>query len=331
MEKLSKYQRVLRALNREEVDRTPFGLWRHFPNIDQNPKKLAEREASFAKKFDTDIMKLNPSGLYTVQDKGTQIKYFNNNKKVPKIKNYSVNDPKDWEKLEVQKVDEGSYKDRIETIMTLKDHVEDNRPMIETVFSPLTTAKKLSGKRFTKDLKNNPSLVHTALEKLTLETIKYIQALSKMDIAGIFYATQCATTDLLSKSEHQTFGKKYDIEVLEKAEGLFEFTVLHAHGRNLITDQLFSYPFDVFSWHAQITEPSLKEVLKDYKFAAMAGVNRETILSGSEDEIIYEVRKAINASRETGGLVLAPGCTISPKVRDRALHLIKNKVQGRGI
>lgn len=47
LEKLTKHQRITAALNFEDVDRIPIGLWLHHPDVDQDPRSLAETQVNF--------------------------------------------------------------------------------------------------------------------------------------------------------------------------------------------------------------------------------------------------------------------------------------------
>lgn len=67
---LTKWQRVEAALRGDEVDRIPLSLWKHYHLQDRAPRQLAEVTVALHHQFDTDLIKLMPSGLYSIQDWG---------------------------------------------------------------------------------------------------------------------------------------------------------------------------------------------------------------------------------------------------------------------
>src|SRR5215472_5699849 len=68
--KLTKAERVRRALRAEDLDHAPCAFWTHFPGIDLDPDALATEMAAFARKLDLDFVKAMPNGCYCVEDWG---------------------------------------------------------------------------------------------------------------------------------------------------------------------------------------------------------------------------------------------------------------------
>ncbi len=44
------------AINKQEVDRIPFGMWYHVPHVDQDPVELAEVQIQQALDYDLDSL-----------------------------------------------------------------------------------------------------------------------------------------------------------------------------------------------------------------------------------------------------------------------------------
>ena len=63
---MTKTERVKAAVNFQEVDRIPLGLWPHHTDVDQDYVKLADKQFAFYRETDIDFVKLMPFGLYTV-------------------------------------------------------------------------------------------------------------------------------------------------------------------------------------------------------------------------------------------------------------------------
>ena len=87
---------------------------------------------------------------------------------------------------------------------------------------------------------------------------------------GIFFATQCATTDLMSVPEYEEFGARYDRQALDAA-GASRFTMLHIHGENIMFEQLMTYPVHAINWHDRRTAPSQRSPDHSARGAPSAG------------------------------------------------------------
>ncbi len=67
---MTKLERVLAALKREPTDRPPYAFWRHFPDVDRNPAALAQSTLRFHERYQSDFLKVTPTGGYAVADWG---------------------------------------------------------------------------------------------------------------------------------------------------------------------------------------------------------------------------------------------------------------------
>ena len=65
---MTKRERVMAALRREEVDKIPLSIWYHIPQVDQDPVQLAEETLRITKEYDFDFIKMMPFGNYCAQD-----------------------------------------------------------------------------------------------------------------------------------------------------------------------------------------------------------------------------------------------------------------------
>lgn len=63
MNKMTKKERVVAAINKKEVDRVPFSIWYHIPHVDQDPVQLAEVQIEQAHSYDMDFIKMMPRPL----------------------------------------------------------------------------------------------------------------------------------------------------------------------------------------------------------------------------------------------------------------------------
>src|SRR5207302_10352571 len=74
-------------------------------------------------------------------------------------------------------------------------------------------------------------------------------------VDGIFFSTQMATTDLVTREEYEEFGRPYDLQRLEApTTGL---VVLRIHGVHIMFDLCAHYPGHVAYYHAPEAAPTI--------------------------------------------------------------------------
>lgn len=313
MKKMTKVERVKAAINGESVDRVPMSIWLHYPHKDQDPRSLADMQVDVARKYDFDFIKLMPFGLYTVQDWGCKVKIFGTTTEPPIVDDYGIKSIDDWKKLEVLPAIYGTWGKQLQLAKEVSRQLDGEMPFIQTIFSPLTTAKKLAGERIYEDMKENPEVFHKALEVITETTVNFIKANIEAGVSGFFFATQNATFDEMTEEDFIEFGEKYDLQLFDAFKDETYFNVVHIHGDNVMWERLANYPGNCINWHDRWVAPSLGEARKITNKCLLGGIHeKEVLYKASPDEIQEHVREAI----EDGGknkLMIGPGCVAVPE------------------
>jgi len=303
-------QRLEAAISGAPTDRVPVALWRHFPVDDQSGVTLAEATLEFQRTYDFDFVKVTPASSYCVKDWGVQDEWRGSTEGTRDYTHYVIRYPDDWGKLKPLDPYQGSLGEQLSCLERLISQLDGHTPVIQTVFSPLAQAKNLVGREMLiAHLRQYPQAVHRGLEVISESTRRFIEAASKIGISGVFYAVQHAQYSLLSKEEYLTFGRTYDLAVLEAARALW-LNVLHLHGVHVMFDLFVDYPVAVINWHDRETEPDLIEGQKRFSGAVCGGLQRErTLVLGTPEQVTAEAKDAILA---TGGkrFILGTGCVV---------------------
>jgi uroporphyrinogen decarboxylase len=317
---MDKIDRIKAALNSEEVDYVPSNIWMHYSAADQDPRTLAEAQTEFAKKYNFDFIKLMPFGLYGVQDYGAKVKIFNKVNEPPIVADYGIHEIDDWGKIDVLPGYYGTFGKQVQLAQHTAKLTQGKIPFIQTIFSPLTNARKLAGDRILWDMKENPKLVKQALQAITETTINFVKANIEAGVHGFFFATQCANYDFRTEEEYLEFGQYYDLQVINAYKDVTYFNVAHIHGDNVMFDLIEKYPVNCINWHDRWTSISLTEARKRTDKCLLGGIRevpyynqkneviRESLLvSGTVSEVEEHVSEAID---EVGGrgLIIGPGC-----------------------
>lgn len=335
---MEKHERIQAALNLEEVDRVPINLWMHHSDVDNSPLDLAETQINMAKKYDFDFIKLMPFGLYSVEDWGARVQYFSKTNHPPKVKHPGINTVEDWGRLEVLPAIYGTYGKQLQLAQYVSRKVGGEIPFIQTIFSPLTTAKKLAGDRLLLDMITAPELVKKGLEVITETTINFVKANIEAGVDGFFFATQLASKDILSEEEYEIFGEFYDLKVINSFNSQTDFNVVHMHGDNIMFDLVKDYPIKCLNWHDRWTSPSLAEARQVTNKCLMGGVREKPfynsekvlldspLLNGTAKEVENHVKESVDAVAGKG-LIISPGCVIDQATPEMNIYAARRAIE----
>ncbi len=321
---MNKRERVYAAMEGQPVDRVPLSLWRHFHKRDQKPGDLAGATLEFYQRYDFDLIKLTPSGLYPIEDWGAQIALSNNDQEPPTLRKPVIKKPEDWRNLPTLGSTTGAYGRELEAIKQLVSWLDEaDAPVLMTIFSPLTVAYKLAGDALLDHLHHHPTEVHIGLATIAETTSRFADLALEAGADGIFFASQLSRSDLLTEEMCQTFVVRYDLIALERVKSQPVPLVLHLHGANPHFETVNQYPAHAVSWHNHETGPSITEALQLTDKTLMTGLDLATLKEGTPEAVAAQAREAIV---QTGGrrLILAPACVLPTSMPLENLQAVLN-------
>jgi uroporphyrinogen decarboxylase len=307
---MTHWERVQAALKGEEVDRVPISLWRHWPVEDETAEGLAAAMIRWQQAYDFDLVKMMPTGTYGIEDWGAETVYIPNNNGTRTVTKFGLTATEQWPRLEQLEVTKGYLSKQIEAVRLTAEELKNNVPILQTVFSPLTTARKLAGDRVFTDLRLHPELFKEGLQIIAETTLRFALESLRAGAHGMFFATQCATYRHLSEAEYREFGEPYDLMVIHGVRSETEFNLMHTHGEDIMFDLTAGYPVEAMNWHDRLTWPNLAQARQRFSGLLIGGINEwKTLLNGPVAEIKAEIKEAII---QTGGrnLMVGPDCVI---------------------
>ena len=308
MQPMTHWQRIEAALQGKPTDHARVALWRHFPEDDLDPAKLVAHTLDWQRRWDFDLVKFMPSGTYGVEDWGAVSAYRGSPNGAREVIQPAVKHTEDWARIGPLDVRQGSYGRQNQALAAAARELKGEVPLLQTVFSPLTTARKLATEGLFADLRRAPAALERALGVITEVTIRFALDALEAGAHGVFFATQLASWRLLSATEYERFGKAYDLQVLEALRGKARLNMLHAHGHDVMFELLADYPVQMLNWHDRTAGPALAASASRFRGVLVGGLDEHgTLRNGSAEAIEAEVR---DARAQTGGrrLVLGPGC-----------------------
>jgi uroporphyrinogen decarboxylase len=316
---MDKRERVEGALRGEVVDRVPLALWRHFHREDRDPAALARATVALARRYDLDLVKLTPCGLYGVEDWGAEIVYPGTETDPPYLTRPIVAKAQGWRALRPR--ERTALERELHAIRLTRQHLGRDWPLVMTIFSPLTLAYKLAGERLGRHLRHDPAAVHAGLQTLADATGAFAQAALEAGADGLFFASQWICGGFCSREQYEAFGLRYDLQVLAAVQGRSAINILHLHGADVFFELGLRYPVQALSWHDRETSPSLAEARRRTARAFITGLDRDLLRTGPPQAIAAQARDAV---RQTGGrgLILAPACVIPPDTPEVHLRAV---------
>lgn len=335
---MTREERIRAAIAGRETDRVPVAAWMHLSEHDQDPISLAEAEVELTEKYDFDYIKMMPFGLYSTQDFGNQVKIYCDPYKEPIVQKFAIDSPAGYDSIRAISALQGTYGKQVEFARELAKCRMEGTPIIQTIFSPFSTLKKLAGDRLLTDMKEYPRSVHHALAAITATTLDFVGYNIDAGVDGFFFATQNAVKTMMTEEEFNEFGVFYDLAVINSYAKKTWFNPVHMHGEDVYFEKLKDYPVNCLNWHDRHTWPSLKEARRLTDKCLMAGIRSapyfangvlqydDIILDGTPAEIAEHVKDAISQV-DGRGLILAPGCVVNPKASAENLMALRKATE----
>jgi uroporphyrinogen decarboxylase len=307
----TKRERLEKTWRGEETDRVPVALWRHWPGDDQRAADLAEAVVAFQRRWDFDFVKVTPASSYCISDYGVQDRWVGSLEGTREYIKRAVQRSLDWTDLRVLDPGRGALARQLEVLRFLKDAFGDDTPYIQTIFSPLAQAKNIAGPELLiEHMRTAPDRLKTGLNTITESTLRFIDAMRRSGVSGIFYAVQHASHVVMSESEYREFGRPYDLQILEALPDQWWLNVLHLHGNAPMFDLITDYPVQIVNWHDRESGLTLSEGKLKFPGVVSGGLGRwDPMHVGTPAEVGGQARQAIE---QTNGrrFLLSTGCVI---------------------
>jgi uroporphyrinogen decarboxylase len=345
---MTRWQRVEAALAGERPDRPPLSFWQHFPGRDRTAAGLAQATIAFQQTYDLDLVKLMPTGMYMAQAWGCAIGPGDPQTGTTALVRSVVQDADDWTRLAPLDVRGGVLGEQLAMIRQVRQALGSEVPIIQTIFSPLTTAAKIGDARVTaarraarvqpesdfappesdsgwghRPRRAAPQQLRRALEVITATTRDFARACLEAGADGFFFATQHASRDVLPRDEFDEWARPFDLQVLDPLAALSRLVVVHAHGDHLFFDSVARYPAQVINWHDRESGPTLREAQTLTDKCLGGGISRAgALVHGTPQQVQAEVRDAM-AQTHGRHLFVMPGCVVplsAPAANLRALR-----------
>ena len=309
---MEKRERLEMTIAGEPTDRIPVALWRHWPGDDQRAADLARSTVEFQNLYDWDFVKVTPSSSFCVTDYGVQDQWEGSLTGTRVYTKRVIERSLDWTGIRALDPMRGALGRQQDALRLICDEFGEDVPVIQTIYSPLAQAEYIAGKdTLIRHMRTQPDRVHSGLSILTDSTLRFIEALKRLPLAGIFLAIQHANYAALSEDEYRIFGLPYDRKILEILPSKWWLNVTHLHGDLPMFKFAPEFKAQVINWHDQKSEPTLAQGKMLFEGAVCGGLAQwDHVHQGTPNAIREAARAAIH---DTNGrrFILSTGC-VSP-------------------
>jgi uroporphyrinogen decarboxylase len=287
---ISSRERVDRALEGREVDRTPFSFWHHFGLQKESPERFVQATLDFHARFRTDLVKVMSDYPY------------------PKPSGQ-------WYDLQEEA---NPFPAQIQALTAIGKSLGRRAHFVETIFNPWKVAENLSSTQEVLRLKEeHPQRLLDALEVIAKSEANHARRAVAAGAGGIFLAIANAQDGILAQEDYAKFSEPFDQMVLN-ATAQAPLNTLHLHGDRVYLDRFYKgWAARVINYSVQGTHVPISSVRKKYSGVLLGGLDEEHFRSLSEET----VRSQYESARKEAGqrFILAPGCSVPNDSTDAEL------------
>jgi uroporphyrinogen decarboxylase len=235
----------------------------------------------------------------------------------------------DWKRLEPIDAKDKCWAEQLSALSMINDRIGKEALFIETIFSPWTTARRLTRAGDLAEIRERyPEALLAGMEAIAASLAGYAREAIARGASGIFLSLGAATDDAMTSEEYNDWGRAFDLKILDAAREAL-FNVLHIHGKRIHFDALLDYPVSAINWSHCATAPALAAGHARSGKTVMGGIDEASAAHLSPPEIEKQVAGAI---REVGrrGLIITPGCSVPTDTPERTLRAVKAAVERAG-
>ena len=323
-------RRLEATLAGDLVDRPAVAFWRHFYDLEQTTDRLVQAMVAFQRRFDWDFLKINPRACYHFQDWGNRYTFASDGSDAPRCVERRIHQPADWASLETLDPAAGVIGEHVGAVRRIRAELGPDTPMIMTVFTPLAIAAELAGNdALTQHMSSHAELVHAGLKTITDTLAAVTESFFDTGIDGIFYATrQWGSRDVVSGSHYDTFGKPYDLQLMELMQRRGWFNIFHVCGSNNMLLDLLDLPAHCLNWDAaDPTNPSLADARQHTDRTLIGGLDAGRLKQdGPGDWLDAQLRNA-QAGAGPSRWIVGAGCTTPVSISEQQLDAVRDAVE----
>jgi uroporphyrinogen decarboxylase len=298
----------------------PAAFWQHHPVADQEAASLVEATLRFQERFDCDLVKITPASTFQLRDYGLTDAWRGDPLGRRSIGPGIVPSPDDWARLPRLDPEAGFGARYLACARQVRQRLNEEVPVLQTVFDPLFQVAALGGERFGEHLKEHPEAVAQGIEIVGHNTVLLIEALRQAGVDGIVLVCQHARRGAMDATTFRRFGRHPLRRCLEAAAAL-PINLLHLHGNHLHASEVLDLPVRVLHFAEDPANPRPEDLLATGRCGVSTGPDQQGwIWRGTAQQAADEVAAVLRRLKGPRFL-LGAGCVLpldTPEANIRA-------------
>ena len=288
-------ERLEHVIVGQPTDRIPAVLWSRFPGDDQ-------RAADFAR-----AVVMCPSSTYQATDYGVLSAWEGSADGDRVVKRHAVGKSLDWTELRRLDPMQGETGKVIEAVRLAEAELgADSPPILLTIYSPLVQAARLAGdKLLHRNMRTHADRLRSGLSIITDNTLRMLEALRRVPVAGICYRVHHADYDHLSEAEYAVFGAPYDRKILSELPEKWWLNMVSIGGDAPMFGLMADYPVEVFQWNMGRAKPGIAQGKSQVRGAICGGLDAWAMRTTESPNVIKDTCRQV--IREANGRRLILG------------------------
>lgn len=308
---MEKRERLEHTLAGEPTDRAPVMLWRPFPGDDQRVADHAQAINDFQFAYDWDACVIAPTWAFGGGEYGLQSEWLGSPDGLTVPQRRVIKRSLDWTELRLPDPTRGEFGRLGATVKWVTEAMSlPATPVIVGVLSPLAQAARLAGAEvLMRHLRTQPDRLRTGLNILTDATVRFIDSLRALNIAGVYIRVEHAYYDLLSEAEYMAFGLPGDSAIFANTPKSVWLKAVYLRGAAPMIKLVGAMGVNCVGWDDRNSDLELQAAKSQWDGAFLGGLDPERHLrAGTPASIRDAAREALSVMN---GRRLIVGCGAS--------------------
>lgn len=286
---MNHWDRLQEQLRGNAPDCLPIALWRHWPDVDDDPRALAMATMRWQRRYDFDLVRYMPSSTVSAEHWGAGVAYRANVYGTKAVERHAVTAPEQWRSL--RPAGNASLAACNDGVKQVADALGGTVPLLQTVTSPLLTAWELAGDALFDHMQLAPDAVESALAGIAEESAAFAVEAIRSGACGIALVVDRAVANRMTRDAFARFGCSFDRRVLDAIRTNAQLSMLDFAGDASLFD---AYPVEILNPRGPDAAPGRVAVRGNFKGILAAGLDPEASLgTGSRAQVDDDIGAAI--------------------------------------
>lgn len=303
---MNKRERVLKVLRNEEVDYVPGCFWRHYSPELERGEDVVQAHIKFYHETGVDFIKISSDGYFGWPAEALK----------------DITDTKQLYDIEHIGKDHPFIRGQIERAKAIAQEMKEECCLFYTLFCPLSLFRlEVGWDKMMECMRKDPKAVMHVCDVIAEDVNLLVEGLfQEAGVDGLFYSVQNAEMTRFTMEEYQAWVEPSDRKVLEFANTLGSYNILHCCGWDADESGTYNhleswkdYPCAAVSWAAYVDQKDITEIREFFGGKPCWGGfdNRACgmMYGGTEAEIREETKRLVSMGGKKG-YILGPDCSL---------------------